>query len=1079
MPMAPIPSIASAIERFVQEIISVPVDQPIDNVVENAVVAEHELRLLFRAGHQVPDLYLGLINIFALHPAARRTRARDVQQGTVDSAKHYILPLSPSTRRQSLTPSTVFNVEAFENHWRIFTHRTLSAMRPSDWDNVIAAGGSVLACLMAPGANSSDKRLNELFQSNVYASSDIDLFLWGLTAEQAEQKLVNIFKAVRAAAPWPVICVRRANVVSVHTQYPHRPIRIVLRLHQSPAEVLAGLDVDAACCAYNGKQVWVSPRGLAAIVRQRNTIDITRWSPSYETKLAKYAERGFEIHVPALDRERVKPTLYTADLRGLPNGLARLLVLEATITTPHIYTYLKYPKGPGGYSGLPQSEYKESLKYLHIPYGPLWDADKIRTALTRLEGRILGAVDAAGDERAAHKHIFFLGSMKQCIHPSCQTCLDDPTLSRQQEPQSSCIYIKGPLRFTRTNNGQQSMAGSFAPMSPEDWVKEAYEDHAELSNENRNSGILFLFVGARFLLVSASFASNIKRCVPSPRGMLALAASLGTVQILKQQWPHLITELLLSDELFDLSAEQMTQTKIKNLKNQKITGDLSPPQQVHTFYEAVGYMISTQLNKAQQDKLIAKLMELPNNAWDSLMAQAAQDMDVLSSTDGIPAHVLKTDVTACASIGSFYLPQLGRIYSDMLALYNAVSGIVGETVQKEDTVIYRQCWVLSSEITAEMSLLQGTPSTQRVAQYPLPMLTIPSIISAVQCFIQEMVNLPVDRPIDSILQDAIVAEHELRLLFGAGHQVQDLYLGLMNVFNLHPAARRTRSRDIQQGFADHFILPLSSSVRRQNLMPSTAFDLKAFQRHWHLFTHGALSKMTPSNWDHVIAAGGSVLACLSPPKVHGSENQLKWFQSSVYASSDIDLFLWGMTPEQAEIKMVNIYKAVRAGTSWPVLCVRRANTISIHAQYPYRPIQIILRLYQSPAEILAGFDIDAACCAYDGQQVLVNPRGLAAIVRQRNTIDITRRSPSYEFRLAKYAERGFEIYVPTLDRQRVRPLPIDSEDWSKEAYDGYSNTSNEVRRKRRVVEIEEGSDSDEDSDYADTVSEFPDQHSVA
>lgn len=63
----------------------------------------------------------------------------------------------------------------------------------------------------------------------------------------------------------------------------------------------------------------------------------------------------------------------------------------------------------------------------------------------------------------------------------------------------------------------------------------------------------------------------------------------------------------------------------------RITVDLSPqqvhtsshfrafsllkcPVQVHTFYEAVGYMISATPNKPQQEKLIAKLMELPNNA---------------------------------------------------------------------------------------------------------------------------------------------------------------------------------------------------------------------------------------------------------------------------------------------------------------------------------------------------------------------------------------------------------------------------------------------------------------------------------
>ena len=36
--------------------------------------------------------------------------------------------------------------------------------------------------------------------------------------------------------------------------------------------------------------------------------------------------------------------------------------------------------------------------------------------------------------------------------------------------------------------------------------------------------------------------------------------------------------------------------------------------QVHTFYEAVGYMISAQPNKPTQERLIEKLMELPNNA---------------------------------------------------------------------------------------------------------------------------------------------------------------------------------------------------------------------------------------------------------------------------------------------------------------------------------------------------------------------------------------------------------------------------------------------------------------------------------
>lgn len=73
------------------------------------------------------------------------------------------------------------------------------------------------------------------------------------------------------------------------------------------------------------------------------------------------------------------------------------------------------------------------------------------------------------------------------------------------------------------------------------------------------------------------------------------------------------------------------------------------------------------------------------------MAQAAQNIDVLSSMDNIKilANVLKTNVAACTSIGSFYLPQIGRIFLDMLSLYKAVSGIISETVAREGG--FRRC----------------------------------------------------------------------------------------------------------------------------------------------------------------------------------------------------------------------------------------------------------------------------------------------------------------------------------------------------------------------------------------------------
>jgi hypothetical protein len=49
--------------------------------------------------------------------------------------------------------------------------------------------------------------------------------------------------------------------------------------------------------------------------------------------------------------------------------------------------------------------------------------------------------------------------------------------------------------------------------------------------------------------------------------------------------------------------------------------------------------------------------------------------------------------------------------------------------------------------------------------------------------------------------------------------------------------------------------------------------------------------------------------------------------------------------------------------------VRSKNAITLVSQYPYRHIQIILRLYKSPAEILMGFDVDCCSVGFDGANV--------------------------------------------------------------------------------------------------------------
>lgn len=80
-----------------------------------------------------------------------------------------------------------------------------------------------------------------------------------------------------------------------------------------------------------------------------------------------------------------------------------------------------------------------------------------------------------------------------------------------------------------------------------------------------------------------------------------------------------------------------------------------------------------------------------------------------------------------------------------------------------------------------------------------------------------------------------------------------------------------------------------------------------------------------------------------------------------------------------------------------------------------------MRLYSSPSEILAGFDVDSCAVGFNGSQVFAAPRAFISLVTQSITVDMTRRSPSYEMRLAKYAQRGFEIFVPDMRKDDIDP----------------------------------------------------------
>ena len=129
-------------------------------------------------------------------------------------------------------------------------------------------------------------------------------------------------------------------------------------------------------------------------------------------------------------------------------------------------------------------------------------------------------------------------------------------------------------------------------------------------------------------------------------------------------------------------SEPFIEEIIRNLG--KITCDLTP-QQVHTFYEACGYMVAAQGNRNQQERLLAELMAIPNAAWDEIIKQATLNPAILQDSDTIKiiGNIMKTNVSACTSIGPYFFPQIGRLYNDMLQMYAATSQLISEAVARE------------------------------------------------------------------------------------------------------------------------------------------------------------------------------------------------------------------------------------------------------------------------------------------------------------------------------------------------------------------------------------------------------------
>jgi hypothetical protein len=79
-------------------------------------------------------------------------------------------------------------------------------------------------------------------------------------------------------------------------------------------------------------------------------------------------------------------------------------------------------------------------------------------------------------------------------------------------------------------------------------------------------------------------------------------------------------------------------------------------------------------------------------------------------------------------------------------------------------------------------------------------------------------------------------------------------------------------------------------------------------------------------------------------------------------------------------------------------------------------VQIITKFYNNITEVFTHFDLDSCCVGYSNGKLYALPRFIRSLAYSGNVFDPNKNSPSYIHRLKKYNKRGFNIYIPGLDK---------------------------------------------------------------
>ncbi|EGG20107.1 poly(ADP-ribosyl)transferase [Cavenderia fasciculata] len=414
--------------------------------------------------------------------------------------------------RGSVGSKIVPSLSKFNENWKKFSNNAFDST--FDWNNLVVAGGAILGCTLS--------------NSQGFDSSDIDIFLYGLTEQESTEKLRSLHEYFKRKFPKMGV-VRTKFAVTFLNEYPNRNIQVVLRLYQSPAQVLMGFDIDCCSVGYDGQNVYSLPRTRRAIVNGYNVVSMNRRSFTYETRLFKYAKRGFAVVVPGFDRSRVHPDIYTTPVNRA-RGLARLLLLE--------YHFARSPKGEVNLDN--KSDYSEC----EVPWGQMWTVDTAVSVINYRDRSQFFAKKNTPNAFEQHRHIAITG-FDHCMDGKSSWCKKCQANEPGDDVTGKSSYVTGPITWHVESQGRQLSIGSFHPIENEYWLETAYKNFNKdevYSNmvKYRNSAINNEPVALATNTTAINYNPKRNKDIPfiaESNHLVAIAAAYGNLDSLKSLLP--------------------------------------------------------------------------------------------------------------------------------------------------------------------------------------------------------------------------------------------------------------------------------------------------------------------------------------------------------------------------------------------------------------------------------------------------------------------------------------------------------------------------------------------------------------